>query len=215
MTAAALGIDLGLTGVRAALLGLDGVVLARSGPTSGADRQTGPRDAGEWPAAVARATRGALGSAPGIRVVAIAVAAAGPQPILVDERLQPLLPSVLTALDRRPDAERARLAAGHGLAPGALIDHAAPTMLWWQEHAPEAVARATHALDATGYLVAWLTGRPVMDRITRGDHTLPGLEPPVPIPDAEEPLAVAGRARACRRRGPRSGRRPAGRGGDV
>jgi len=189
MTDAGLGIDLGLSGVRAAVIGTDGSVLARSiGP---ANR---PGDAREWPGAVAHAARLALESGPasGVRVVAVAVAAAGPQPIAVDERLDPLLPSVLTAHDHRPAAERERLAARLGLTPGALLDHALPVMEWWREHAPDAFGHAAHTLDATGFLVAWLTGLPVMDRIPRDDYVLAGLDPPVPIPAAREPLAVAG-----------------------
>jgi sugar (pentulose or hexulose) kinase len=52
-------------------------------------------------------------------------------------------------------------------------------------------------VDATGYLVAWLTGVPVMDRITRDDYVLPAREPPVPMPRAQEPLAIAGGLRAA------------------
>ena len=74
----------------------------------------------------------------------------------------------------------------------ALIDHAAPVMHWWREHAPDAFNRAAYAIDATGFLVSWLTGHPVMDRITRDDYVLPGLDPPLPIPAAGEPLDVAG-----------------------
>jgi len=186
MTDVGLGIDLGLTGVRVGLVRVDGEVLARATAPTG--------DARTWAAAVAKATRSALAEGPpGARVVAIAAAGAGPQPIPVDERLDPLLPSVLTALDHRPTAERDRLASQCGLTADALIDHAAPVMHWWREHARDAFDRAAHALDATGFLVAWLTGRPVMDRITRDDYVLPGLEPPLPIPAAGEPLDVAGR----------------------
>ena len=188
MTDAGLGIDLGLTGVRAALVRPDGSVIARAGPTAP------PGDAREWPAAVAHAARSALdsGASSGLRVVAIAVAGAGPQPIAVDERLEPLLPSVLTAHDRRPAMERERLASQCGVTVEALVDHAIPVMHWWRRHVPDAFGRAAYALDATGFLVSWLTGVPTMDRITREDYVLPRLEPPLRIPPAREPLEVAG-----------------------
>ena len=188
MSAVGLGIDVGLTGPRAALVRADGEVVGRSAAPVGAARA----DARTWPPAVAQTVREALASAPGHEVAAVGVAAAGPQPILVDELLEPLLPAGLTALDRRPAAQRNRLAARAGVRPGELADHALPTLLWWREHEPEAVAAAAHALDATGYLVAWLTGRPAMDRITQADYVLAGVDPPVPIPAPTEPLAVAG-----------------------
>ena len=185
MTDVGLGIDLGLTGVRVALVRVDGAVLARATAPTG--------DARTWPAAVARASRSALAAGPsGARVVAVAATGAGPQPIPVDDRLDPLLRSVLTAHDRRPTAERRRLASQSGLMAGALIDHAAPVMHWWREPEPDAFDRAAYAIDATGFLVSWLTGHPVMDRITRDDYVLPGLDPPLPIPAAGEPLDVAG-----------------------
>ena len=92
MTDAALGIDLGLSGARAAVVGVDGAILARSSPAA-PPPPGAASDARTWPAAVAHAARSALEAEPAssARVVAIAVAAAGPQPIPVDEqRLQPL-----------------------------------------------------------------------------------------------------------------------------
>jgi xylulokinase len=195
MTEAALGIDLGLTGARAALVRADGSVVARSPPAAGGPASSAVTDAGGWPGSIAQVVRSVVDAeaAAAVRIGAIAVSAAGPQPIPVDERLRPLLPAVLAALDRRPVAERERLASERGLAAGALVDHAIPTLLWWREHAPDAFGRAAYALDATGYLVSWLTGEPTMDRITRADYVLPGLEPPLPIPAAREPLTAAGR----------------------
>jgi xylulokinase len=91
---------------------------------------------------------------------------------------------LLFALDRRAEAERSRL--------GASQDHALPKLLWWADHEPEIVQRAAWALDATGYVVAALTGRPTMDAITALDYGLDGLTAPVPIPKPVDPLAVAG-----------------------
>jgi xylulokinase len=191
MTAVGLGIDVGLTGARAALVRADGELLGCSAAPAVATMN----DARAWPGAVARAVRDAIRAAPVHDIAAIGVAAAGPQPILVDEHCEPLLPTRLTALDRRPAAERERLAAHAGVAAGELADHALPTLLWWREHEPDAFAAAAHALDATGYLVAWLTGRPAMDRITHADYVLSGIEPPLPIPVVAEPFATAGRLR--------------------
>jgi xylulokinase len=67
-----------------------------------------------------------------------------------------------------------------------------PVMHWWRRHVPDVFGRTAYALDATGFLVSWLTGVPAMDRITREDYVLPRLEPPLRIPPAREPLEVAG-----------------------
>jgi xylulokinase len=115
---------------------------------------------------------------------AVGIAALGPAPLLVDERLEPLTPACLFALDRRAEAQRVRL--------GVSDDHALPKLFWWQENEPELFARAAWALDATGYLVASLTGRPTMDSITRTAYEHPEVEAGVPLPPALDPLAEAG-----------------------
>jgi xylulokinase len=125
-----------------------------------------------------------VGQAHGAEIGAVGIGALGPAPLLVDERLEPLTPAYLFAFDRRAEAHRARL--------GVPDDHALPKLLWWQEHEPELFARAAWALDATGYLVASLTGKPAMDSITRAAYEHPGERAGVPLPDPVEPLAEAG-----------------------
>ncbi len=115
---------------------------------------------------------------------AIAVCALGPAPVLVDASLEPLTPALLFSLDRRAEAERDRLGPTH--------DHALPKLLWWREHEPELWERAAWALDATGFLVARLTGVPVQDTITLRDYVHPTEEPPLPLPEPLDPLALAG-----------------------
>lgn len=190
MTDVALGIDLGLTGARAALVRADGRVLARSGPARAADGDLG--DAGAWPGAVADAVTATLNRVPSVRPGIVCVTAAGCRPVLVDERMRPLVSSRLAALDPRPAAERRRLAAQLGLPAGELADHALPQLLWLREHAASAFQRAAYALDSTGFLVGWLTGEAVIDHITAADYALPGIDLPLPIPPPRDPLAIAG-----------------------
>ena len=64
-----------------------------------------------------------------------------------------------------------------GVPAGKLADHAAPKLLWWREHEPDAFRRAALAVDTTGLLVCRLTGEPTIDRITAADYLLPGGEP--------------------------------------
>jgi xylulokinase len=134
-----------------------------------------------WLAATLGAGREALGAR---AVDAVGVAALGSAPILVDAELEPLTPALLFSLDTRAGDEAGRL--------GVTNDHALPKLLWWQEHEPELVARTAFALDATGFLVARLTGVPVMDAITRADYDVRGILTPVPLPEPLDPLAVAG-----------------------
>jgi xylulokinase len=195
---AALGIDAGLTGARAALVGPDGTVLARAS-LAGDAHPPGEQDPRDWRVAAAGAVQAAVAQAPppGVRILAITVAAAGCTPILIDGRGEPLVPALLVAHDGRLEAVRRRLEGELGLREGALLDHAAPKLLWWREHEPDLLRRAELALDATGFLVSWLTGKPTMDAITSADYVLPGFAPPVRLPDPADPLGIAGRLTAA------------------
>jgi xylulokinase len=193
MTGAALGIDVGLSGARAALVAADGRVVARARPWKdgdGADATTD--DAAAWFGEVAESVIAILADVDAPRPEVITVTGAGCRPVLVDADLRPLLPARLAAHDTRPAAQRARLAPALGISLGELADHALPTVLWWQENEPQAVAQAAWVLDTAGLLAGWLTGEPVMDRITAADYWLPGIDPPVPVPEPRDPLAVAG-----------------------
>ncbi len=75
-------------------------------------------------------------------------------------RARPLTPALLFSLDRRADPARTL---------GTDSRSRAPEARWWQEHEPALWGRAAWGLDATGFLVAQLTGVPVLDRISRGD----------------------------------------------
>ena len=122
-------------------------------------------------------------AATGQTIDVVAVCALGPAPILVDRELEPLTPALLFSLDRRAEAERSRLGVTH--------DHALPKLLWWRDNQPEIIRDAAFAIDATGFLVARLTGAVVMDRITHGDY---GHEQPSPfrLPGLHDPCDVAG-----------------------
>ncbi len=214
----ALGIDVGLTGVRAAVLAEDGRLLGAArrlvAPRLSPGRAEG--DPRAWLAAALEAGREAVaqssiynhileesdrpgGADPRLRydyksttearpgalgIDAVGVAALGSAPILVDTDLEPLTPALLFSLDTRAEDERAELGVSH--------DHALPKLLWWREHEPALWRQAAFALDATGFLVAGLTGVPAMDSITRADYDVRGMAPPIPLPEPLDALAVAG-----------------------
>jgi xylulokinase len=191
----ALGVDLGVSGARAAVAGLDGTVagsgrVARPGrPGSG----LGPHDPRQWITGVQAAARAALAEAAVARVEAIAVAALGPAPVLVDAGLRPLAPACLLSLDPRLEQQRILLLDALGLeAADVPPGHPVPQLMWWQEHAAAAWERASMVLDATGFLVSALTGVPTMDTVTALDYSLPGLPCPVPLPKALDPSEIAG-----------------------
>lgn len=182
---AVLGIDVGLSGVRAAVMREDGCVVARARAPLSARFEMGiaEHEAGDWVRgaldAGGRAVREAEATVSGV-----AVSALGPAPVLVDRDGNAMAPVPLFGLDRRADPWRARLGTGP--------DHAAPTLLRWHEIEPELARRARTVLDAAGFVVRWFTGVDAMDRITASSYRWDGIDLPVEVPVPTEPDAVAG-----------------------
>jgi xylulokinase len=190
-----LGIDLGISGARAAVVDLDANVAGRgrverpARPGSG----IGPHDPEQRVADVLAAARRAFAEAAVPQVEAIAVAALGPAPVLVDASLRPLTAACLLSLDPHLEQQRIRLLDALGLeAADVPPGHPLPQLLWWQDNATTAWERASMVLDSTGFLVSALTGVPTMDTVTALDYSLPGLPCPVPLPKAADPGEIAG-----------------------
>ncbi|HMG99404.1 MAG TPA: FGGY family carbohydrate kinase, partial [Gaiellales bacterium] len=182
---AGLGIDVGLSGVRAAVVDEHGALLG-SGRAGGRPRLTADgaeADPREWLLGALEAGAAAVVEA-GVEVDAIGVSALGPAPVLVTREGEAVSPALLFGLDRRAEEQRARLGVTH--------DHALPKLLWWAEHEPERMVRAATAVDAAGFVVAGLCGELVMDSITAEAYVVEGVDPPVPLPLARDPLARAG-----------------------
>jgi len=187
-----LGIDVGLSGVRAAVVRADGTLAgAARRPHARAIRGPGvaehdPRDWLDGVRATARAAVTQAGSPP---VGAVGIAALGPAPLLVDATGAAVTRAPLFSLDARAAVQRARLDPEGG---AAVADHALPHLQRCVEERPELRRRAAWAVDATGFLVGWCIGTPVMDAVTRADHVWPGVEPVAPLPAPLDPRAVAG-----------------------
>jgi xylulokinase len=182
---AALGIDVGMSGVRAAVVDEHGAVLgagrAAAGARLTADRaEADPRD---WLSGALEAGAAAVAEAD-VAVDAVAVSALGPAPVLVTRQGEAVSPALLFGLDRRAEEQRARLGVTH--------DHALPKLLWWAEHEPERLARAATAVDAAGFVVAGLCGEIAMDSITAEAYAVEGVDPPLPLPRPCDPLARVG-----------------------
>jgi xylulokinase len=187
-----LGIDIGVSGARAAVMDDRGRILGTGrarcphAPVANGRAEHDPRG---WLDEAGDAVRDATAEAHVTDVDAIAVGVLGPAPVLLDRDLEPLLPAPLFSLDPRAEGHRQALAAtGVDLGP----DHVRPRLLAWEQAEPDAVARAAWEVDATGYVVGSLVGRAVMDRVTAADHELEGSPALVPMPEPEDPLAVAG-----------------------
>ena len=188
----ALGIDVGLSGVRAAVVRSDGTVAgAARRPHVRAVRGPGiaEHDPQDWLDGLRAAARAARARAGAPRVGAVGIAALGPAPLLIDEAGTPLTRAPLFSLDTRAAAQRACLDPDCG---AAVADHALPHLRRMVEERPELRGRAAWAVDATGFLVGRCTGTPVMDAITRADHVWPGAEPVAPLPAPLAPDALAG-----------------------
>ncbi len=112
------------------------------------------------------AARAALAASGRDSVDAIGIGALGPAPVVLDEDLEPLLPSPLFPI--------------------------APVPEWLGGLPSDVVDRAAWVVDVTGFLVGALIGRPVIDRVTAADHVVDGAGARVPVPEPIEPLDVAG-----------------------
>lgn len=178
----ALGLDFGLSGVRATVVdsstGL--VASARAGDPV---RAVGGRAEYDLPAAweAMRAAITDLGEA-AEGIDAIGLGALGATPLLADGIGTPLTPGLCFSLDTRADAER------RAIDPGLSHDHALAKVVWLADRHPE----AAWALDAVSWLGWQLTGVPAMDAITRLQYEHADVECPVPTPPSVDPLAVLG-----------------------
>jgi xylulokinase len=191
-----LGIDLGLSGIRSAVMSADGAVLAVSSryavPTTHAPGRA-EQDPRDWLDGLAKSVAEVLAGISPDLIAAIGISALGPAPVLVDQNLQPLAPALLFSLDTRAEEQRCRLRDQLGLSDAQLNhDHAIPKLMWWAEQETDWWPRVDQVMDATGFLVSSLTGTATMDRITVEDYRLDGATSPVRTPEPVEPTAVVG-----------------------
>ena len=185
----ALGIDIGLSGTRAALVSEDGTVLSRGAVprrVNLAAGLSGQSPVATWRQEAVDAVRQAFSGVARVEVAAIGVGGLGPSTVLVDSELEVVAGPILFT-DGASDEALLGSAAGT-----VSTDNAIPKLLKLYQQEPALVTSAVFALDTTGWLVAWLTGIPVMDALTAVDYRLDGAESPVPLPQAAAPDAIAG-----------------------
>lgn len=163
---AIIGIDLGTSAVKAAVIGADGVLrdsFAEAYPTRRSGQNIVEQDAGDWMRLIDRA----LSSFAGHEVAAIGLCSQVNTHLFTDAAGQPLLPAILWQ-DGRASAEAARLDAGVSAAEksqwwGAPMpidaSHPISRMAWVARHHPEIWARTAHVLLPKDYCIWQLTGQ--------------------------------------------------------
>ena len=142
-TLAVLGLDVGTTEAKAALVGLDGRLLGlgRAGyPTDLRGDGRAEQDPRDWWSAMAAAVRGI--DAGGAEILAICCVAQGPTLVAVDAAGEPVRPAI-TWQDRRAGG------TGFGLLP---------KMAWLAREESDAAARAAWLLPAWDAMGLWLSG---------------------------------------------------------
>jgi xylulokinase len=170
-----LGIDVGTTGVRAAVFDRDGRVLADARDAGGYSAIApghAEADADRWWAQVC-ACCSRMGHRTALAAVeAVAVTGQAPTAVVVDGEGRPLRPAVLW-LDVRADREAVAmdeaLGPGEAFALGGNRMHAyflGPKLAWLQAHEPGLLDRAAWVLQAHAFVVQKLTGEATCDPST-------------------------------------------------
>jgi xylulokinase len=174
-----LGIDIGTTGVRAAVVDHDGRIVADVAepcPASMPEAGHAEIDAERWWIAVGELVR-RLAQLPGVGPMiecleGIGVTGQAPTAVLVDDRGRPTGPAILWLDVRAADEARALDAAlgeGRAEAIGGNRMHAywlGPKLAWIRRHAPERLGRARWVLQSHAFVVHRLTGEPRCDPST-------------------------------------------------
>lgn len=169
MSEGVLGIDLGTTRVKVGVFGIDGAPIASAHRAYGLIEPGPPgwfeQDPEEWWGASRDAIREVVGASLGTRIVGLCVVGQGPSIVAVDDR-GAAVANALIWMDRRCEAERARLAARLG---GDVSEYSAvPKASWLRRERPEAYARTRWFLQAWDYIAFRLTGTAVSSSFRGG-----------------------------------------------
>jgi xylulokinase len=165
---ALLGIDIGTSGCKALLLGVQGGVIATdtatyqlSQPRPGWTEQ----DPELWIEGARRAIAGALAKAPGVELICVGLSGQMHGLVPLDASHQVLRPAILWN-DQRNEAECQQITEAAGGLQGLLaatnnrmlVGYTGGKILWMQHHEPELFARMTTVLNPKDYLRLRMTG---------------------------------------------------------
>ena len=157
MTAGYLGIDIGLSGARAAVISRRGRLLAHASISQANGNLTPQRLC----SLMVHTVRRALSTGPDVAIAGIAVCAFGPTPVFLDGEGKVLKHLALFS------AQPPQRGAG-GEEPE--DDDLALRVKTFRRAEPRLFAKARLVCDLTGYLVSRLTGRLAMDHVTAEDY---------------------------------------------
>lgn len=159
-TGSLLGIDIGTTGVRAAIFAEDGALLADASvacPHDAPHPGWAEADPEGWWRAIVRAIGEAALQTALADVRAVAVVGQAPTVVLVDDAGAAVRPAILW-LDTRADAEAKAL--------GTQAYYLGPKLAWLARHEPESLARTRWLLQSHAFIAQRLTGEVAFDRST-------------------------------------------------
>ena len=155
-----LGIDIGTTGVRAAVFAVDGALIADASvacPHEAPQPGWAEADPDAWWRAIVRAIGEVSLRTRLADVGAVAVMGQAPTVVLVDDAGAVVRPAILW-LDTRADAEAKAL--------GTEAYYLGPKLAWLARHEPEALARTRWLLQSHAFIAQRLTGEVAFDRST-------------------------------------------------
>lgn len=159
MTDALLAVDLGTSGTKAGVIGVDGSLLAfaeRHYPLIEGDAPGWfEQDANAWWSAARDAMREAVAHARSARVVGACIGGQGPSVVAVDERGEPVANAIIW-MDRRTEPERRAMSERLGQEVSAYSN--IPRAMWLRVHRPDVYARARWFLQSWDYIDFRLTG---------------------------------------------------------
>jgi xylulokinase len=174
-----LGIDIGTTGVKAALFNAEGHLLAAHSVEHTTHHlrpgwvEQHPDD---WWAGLCAATQHVLQAVPeaAARVAGLAVSSQAPSLIALDAEGQPLRPALIW-MDRRAEAEAAQIAARVGAEEVIRISgnrpdpfYVAAKIAWFRQQEPELFRQTRWFAQITGYINHRLTGAMTLDDVHAG-----------------------------------------------
>jgi xylulokinase len=174
-----LGIDVGTTGVKAALFTVDGHLQAARSveyPTHHIRPGWVEQKPEDWWTATCAAVRAALGDVPDApaRVMGLAVSSQAPSMVALDAAGEPVRPALIW-MDRRAEAETAQLVEQFGWDEVIRITgnrpdpyYVGPKIKWFHQREPEAFRRTRWFAQIPGYINLRLTGELTLDDAQRG-----------------------------------------------
>ncbi|HEY7625022.1 MAG TPA: FGGY-family carbohydrate kinase [Candidatus Limnocylindria bacterium] len=159
MREAVLAVDLGTSGVKAAVVALDGELAGFAERPydliQGDDPACVEQDAVRWWTASRDAMRDAAAAARGVRIVGASIGGQGPSLVPVDESGLPLHNAIIW-MDRRAEPERRALSERAGSEVSVYSN--VPKAMWLRLHRPDVYAKTRWFLQSWDYIAYRLTG---------------------------------------------------------